>query len=106
MTWAILLAASAYAVVNVFGAWVVVRRKPRLAALFMLSAALLVVGGVTAAYGLYEAVPILAGGAALASLATLLHGRWVLRRLALADHLSRGAAGAVLVVTAHLVLRA
>lgn len=105
MTWLLLLASTAYAVVNVFGAWAVVRRKPRLAGLFMLSAAALVVGGVSAAYGLYAAVPILAFGSVAAFLATLVYGRQVVGRYLPADHLSRAAAGAVLVALAHLVLR-
>lgn len=105
MTWVLLLAAVAYAVVNVFGAWAVVRRKPRLAALFMLAAAALTVGGVTAAYGLYEAVPILATGALAAFAATLFYGRMVVGHYLPADHLSRAAAGAALVTVAHLVLR-
>lgn len=98
-------AAVAYSVVNTFGAWTAVRRRPRLAALFMLAASLLVVGGVAAAYHLVEAVWLLAAGAALASLASWLHARWILGRVVPAFHALRAGAGAALVLGAYLILR-
>lgn len=105
MGWLLFLAASAYSVVNTFGAWTVVRRKPRLAALFMLAAALLVVGAVAAAYRLVEAAWFLGAGAVAASLASWLHARWVLGRVVPLYHALRAAGGGALTLLAYLLLR-
>lgn len=104
MPWLLLLTAIAYSVVSTFGAWSVARRRRGLAFTFLASAALLMVGGVAAAYRLPESVWILAVGAALASLASLWNAQRVLHQVIIVRHLARAAAGAALVAVAAVVL--
>ena len=91
-------AAFAYAVVDVFGAWTVVRRRPRLSFLFMVAAAVLTVGGVAAAYRLIESWMFVAAGAVASSLASYLNARLILGRVVVVNHLVRAAVGVALVV--------
>lgn len=78
-----------YALVNVFGAWALMRRKPWLAWLFLLAAALLMVSGVALVSALPTILYLLALGLALASLASYLNARLVLGRTLLLNHLAR-----------------
>lgn len=93
-------ASFAYAVVDVFGAWTVVRRRPRLSFLFMASAATLTVGGVAAYYRLPETWAFLAAGAGASSLASWLNARLILGRVVARNHAGRALVGIVLVVLA------
>ncbi|HEX7022945.1 MAG TPA: hypothetical protein VF171_08805 [Trueperaceae bacterium] len=78
-----------YAFVNAFGAWMAMRRKPWVAGLFMLAAAVLMV----AAAALVSVIPftrvILAAGLLLASAASLSYARVVLGRVQWLHHLLR-----------------
>lgn len=100
MPWILVSVAFAYAFVDVFGAWTVVRRRPRLSFLFMTAAAILTVGGVAAAYRVPECWALLAGGAAASSLASYLNARFVLGRVVPRNHLVRAAVGAALALAA------
>jgi hypothetical protein len=71
-----LTAASLYAVVNVFEAWAVVRRKPIMAGVFMISAGMLVVSAAALAYSEPLARPLLVAGLVFASLAALMNS-WI-----------------------------
>lgn len=94
------LAAAAYAAVNAFGAWAVVRRRSRVAAAFLVAAALLVVGAVALAFGAASAAGWVPAGAALASLASWWNARTVLRRVVPRRHLARAVAGVVVAALA------
>lgn len=100
MGWVLMAASFAYAFTDVFGAWTVVRRKPRLSFLFMLAAATLTVGGVAAFYRLPETWAFLAAGSAASSLASWLNARMILGRTVVPNHLARAAVGLALVVLA------
>ena len=87
-------AAMGYAAVNAFGAWAVVRRRSRVAAVFLVAAALLTVGAVALAFGSPSAAVLVPVGALLASLASWWNARIVLRRTVPRRHLVRAVAGA------------
>lgn len=99
-----MLAAFGYAVSGAFGAWTVVRRRPRLSFLFMTAASVLTVGGVAAAYRLPETWWLLAFGALGSSLASYLNARLVLGRVVVRNHAARAVAGGVLAVLAAWTL--
>lgn len=87
-------AAISYAAVNAFGAWAVVRRRSRVAAAFLVAAALLTVGAVALAFASPSAALWVPGGALLASLASWWNARIVLRRIVPRRHALRAVAGA------------
>ena len=78
-----------YAFVNAFGAWMVIRRKPWVAGLFMIAAAVLMI----AAAALVSAIPytrvILAVGLVMASVASLLNAQVVIGKVEAKNHLIR-----------------
>ena len=80
-----------YAFVNAFGAWIVIRRKPWVAGLFMLAAAVLMV----AAAAMVSSIPytrvILAVGLVMASVTSLLNAQVVIGRVEAKNHLIRAA---------------
>lgn len=100
MSWLLMAASFAYAFVDVFGAWTVVRRKPRLSFLFMTAAAILAVGGVAAFYRLPETWTFLAVGAAASSVASWLNARLILGRTVASHHVGRAAVGALMAALA------
>ena len=81
-----------YAFVNAFGAWMIIRRKPWVAGLFMLAAAVLMV----AAAAMVSFIPytrvILAVGLVMASVASLLNAQIVIGKVDAKNHLIRAAA--------------
>ncbi|MFN2322815.1 MAG: hypothetical protein ABR510_07640 [Trueperaceae bacterium] len=89
-----LAAATVYAAVNAFGAWSVVRRRSRVAAAFLLAAAILTVGAVALGFGSPSAAVLVPVGALLASLASWWNARIVLRRMVPRRHAVRAVAGA------------
>ena len=99
------LATAAYALVNAFGAWAVVRRKGWVAGLFLLAATVLTV----AAAAFVSAIPftrgLLAAGLALASLASLANARVVFGRVEGRYHLLRAALALAFYLLADWVLR-
>ena len=95
-----LAAAAGYAAVNAFGAWAVVRRRSRVAAAFLISAALLTVGAVAIAFASPSAAVLVPLGALLASLASWWNARIVLRRIVPRRHAVRAVAGALVAALA------
>ncbi|MDZ7703417.1 MAG: hypothetical protein U5L04_02910 [Trueperaceae bacterium] len=93
-----------YAFVNAFGAWMVIRRKTWIAALFMLAATMLVV----AAAAFISVVPcarvLLIIGLVLASLASFLNARIVLGHITPRNHLIRAAIAVLIYVVAEVGL--
>lgn len=94
----------AYAVIDAFGAWAVIRRKPRIAALFMLAAVILTVAGVALGYTFAAGFWLSLIGVALSSYASWLNARIVIGRVVWRHHLLRAGLGTVLVVLVALVL--
>jgi hypothetical protein len=99
------LAATAYALVNAFGAWLVSRRKPWIAGLFMLAAVMLVV----AAAAFISSIPytrvILASGLVLASVASYLNAEVVIGRVVWRNHLIRALVALGIYVLGELAVR-
>lgn len=75
--------------VNTFGSWAVSRRRPLVARLFLLAAALLTVAAVAYAYGVQEARWFLAGGALATFVASYLNARLVIGRVEWRNHALR-----------------
>jgi hypothetical protein len=102
---AIALIVMGFSVVNVFGAWTVIRRKPWIAGLFMLAACILAV----AAAALISAIPyarILALlGLMLAWLTSLFNAMIVLGRVTPRNHVLRGIAVVAAYGLVHWVSR-
>ena len=87
------LASLIYAVVNAFGAWMVARRKPWVAALFMLAAAVLVIASAALVFDFAYARVLLASGLILASVASFINAHIVLGNVVWRFHLLRAAVG-------------
>jgi len=88
--------------VNVFGAWAVSRRRPVVARLFMLAAAVLTVAGVAYAFKFAGAWWILLTGSALTVVASFLNARLVIGTVKWPNHLLRVAAMVGLVLLGRL----
>ena len=95
----------AYAVANAFGAWAVVRRRGWVAALFMLAAAVLTVGAVALAYGLWASLWLNVVGVVLASAMSFVNAVVIIGRVLWRAHVLRATAGIVLVLATWWVLR-
>lgn len=93
-----------YAVINVFGAWMVIRRKPSVAGLFMLAAMLLVIAFAALAFALPYGRALLAAGLVLASLASLLNAYVVVGRVVWLSHAVRAAVALGIFLLAHAAL--
>lgn len=96
--------ALAYAIVNAFGAWAVVRHRSAMGAGFFVAAVLLTVGGVGLAYALQGALVLVTLGALAASATSYWHARARLRRVVPWRHLLRAAAGLTTVLAAWAAL--
>jgi hypothetical protein len=95
----------AYAFVNAFGTWMVVRRKPWVAFLFMLAATLLVIA-FAAFIGNFSYIRvILAAGLILASVTSLINAYVVLGKVVWRHHALRAACGLVIFLLAHVGLK-
>lgn len=90
----------AYAFVNAFGAWVVIRRRSRVAMGFMAAATLLAVSAVAVAFSHPSGLALAAAGVVAASMTSLVHARVVLRRVVPLRHVLRAVAGLLVVVLA------
>ena len=102
-----LLAAAAtafYAFVNAFGAWMVIRRKPWVAGLFMVAAAVLMV----AAAAMVSSIPytrvVLAVGLVMAFATSLLNAQVVIGKVEAKNHLIRAAVSACIYLLANAVV--
>ena len=93
-----------YAFVNAFGAWMVIRRKTWIAALFMLAATVLIVAAAAFISVMPYARVLLGVGLVLASLASFLNARIVLGRITPRNHLIRAAIAVLIYVVAEVGL--
>lgn len=94
-----------YALVNAFGAWMVVRRKGWVALLFMLAAALLIVSFVALLSSFDFALSLLLISVSAASVASFLNAHVVLGNVVWRFHMLRAAVGALIYGCAWLALR-
>jgi hypothetical protein len=94
----------AYAVIDAFGAWAVIRRKPRIAGAFMVAAAVLTVAAVALGYGFGAAVWLTLAGVLLSSFASWLNALVVHGRVVIWHHLVRALLGGALLALVFLVL--
>ena len=85
------LATALYAFVNAFGAWIVARRKPYIARLFMLAAAVLMVSAAAMVSSIPYTRVILVVGLVMASITSLLNAQVVLGEIKARNHLVRAA---------------
>lgn len=99
------LVTTTYAVVNAFGAWLVSRRKPWVAWLFMLCAVVLVV----AAAAFVSAIPytrgILAVGLVAASVTSYLNAAVVIGKVVPRNHVIRALVALVIYAVGELAVR-
>jgi hypothetical protein len=94
-----------YAFVNAFGTWMVVRRKPWVAFLFMIAAALLMVAFAAFIGDFPYLRVILASGLLLASVTSLINAYVVLGRVVWRHHIIRALCGLTIFLLAHFGLR-
>jgi hypothetical protein len=95
------IATLGYALVNAFGTWMVVRRKPWVAGLFMLSAMVLMIAfaGFVGSFG--HTLGILATGLSMASVSSLINARIVLGRVIWRHHIIRAVVGLLIFLLAY-----
>lgn len=96
--------AATYALVNTFGAWTVVRRRPLVAGLFMVAAACLMVAAAALVTAIGYTRVILASGLILASAASYLNALLVVGRVNWSSHLIRAGLALALFAFAHWAL--
>ncbi|MGL4608527.1 MAG: hypothetical protein ACRCYY_02410 [Trueperaceae bacterium] len=94
----------AYAFVNAFGTWMVVRRKPWVAFLFMLAAALLMIAFAAFIGSFPYTRVILGSGLILASVTSLINAYVVLGKVVWKHHVTRALCGVVIFLLAHFRL--
>ena len=82
-----------YAPVNAFGAWMVARRKPWLAGLFMVAACLLVIACAALLFNFSYTRTLLAAGLVTASVASFVNAHVMLGGVVWRFHLLRAAVG-------------
>ena len=97
-----LVAISLYAVANLVQAWSVVRRKPIMAVVFMVSAVIIGVSSVAFIYSPGIARPLLVFGLIFASIGGLLNAWIVLGKVILWRHLVRASVAFVIYVLVTL----
>jgi len=89
MTTVVALLVAIYAFVNAFGAWMVLRRKPWVGWLFMLSAIVLVIAAVSVFYQSPASIWLTLSGLILAFCSSLLHAHFVIGKIIQRNHLFR-----------------
>ena len=99
------LVVTLYALVNAFGAWLVSRRKPWIAGLFMLSAVVLVVAAAAFVSNIPYTRVILAVGLVMASVSSYLNAEIVIGRVIWRNHLVRALAALVIFWLGELAVR-
>lgn len=102
MTAVAVVLVAAYAVVNAFGSWAVLRRRRSVSLAFMGAAVLLTVAAVATAFGDGSALPLTAVGALAASITSQVNARLVLGRVVAWRHVLRAGYGAATVVAVAL----
>ena len=98
--------ALAFAVVNAFGAWAVVRRRSSIGAAFFAAAVALTIGAVAILFARPAATAFVAVGVVAASLASWWNARVFLGRVVVRSHVVRAAVGVVATALAYLSTRA
>jgi uncharacterized membrane protein YoaK (UPF0700 family) len=99
------LATALYAVVNAFGAWLVSRRKPWVAGLFMLSAVILVIAAAAFVSNIPYSRVILVAGLILASVTSYINAEVVIGRVVWRNHLVRALVALALYLLGELAVR-
>lgn len=99
------LATAVYAVVNAFGAWLVSRRKPWVAGLFMLSAVILVIAAAAFVSSIPYTRVILVAGLILASVSSYVNAEVVIGKVVWRNHLIRALAALMVYLLAELAVR-
>lgn len=106
MTALAVVVTAAYAVVNAFGTWAILRRRQAVALGFMASAVVLTVAAVATGFGHPSAFVLALLGAVGASLTSWINARTVLGRVVPWRHVLRAAYGGLVVLLVGLALRA
>ncbi len=99
------LATFAYALINAFGAWLVSRRKPWLAGLFMLSAVILVIAAAAFIASIPYTRVILVVGLVAASVSSYLNAEIVIGRVVWRNHVLRALAAFGIYLLGELAVR-
>lgn len=99
------LATAMYAVVNAFGAWLVSRRKPWVARLFMLSAVVLVVAAAAFVSSIPYTRTILVVGLVLASVSSYINAQVVVGRVVWRNHAVRSLVALSIYLIGELAMR-
>ena len=99
------LVTTAYALVNAFGAWLVSRRKPWIAGMFMLSAVILVVAAAAFISSIPYTRAILAAGLVMASVSSYLNAEIVIGRVVWRNHFFRALAALAVFLLGELAVR-
>jgi hypothetical protein len=99
------LATAAYAVVNAFGAWLVSRRKPWVAALFMLAAVILTIAAAAFLSNIPYTRVILASGLILASMTSYVNAVVVIGKVVWRNHLTRALVALVIYALGEAAVR-
>ena len=94
-----------YALVNAFGAWMVVRRKGWVALLFMLASALLLVSFVALLTGVSYTLPLLLSSVSLAWIASFLNAHVILGTVVWRFHVLRAGVGVLIYLFAYFAVR-
>lgn len=102
----VVILSTLYALMNAFGAWMVIRRKPWVAALFLLAAGVLAVAAAAFISPVPFNRPLLASGLVLASVASLLNAILVIGKVFPRNHIIRAVLAALLYLLAEWALRA
>jgi len=99
------LLTTAYAVVNAFGAWLVSRRKPWVARLFMLAAVILVVAAAAFISDIPYTRAILVAGLVAASVASYVNAAVVIGRVVWRNHIIRALVALLIYAVGELAVR-
>ena len=99
------LATAMYAVVNAFGAWLVSRRKPWVARLFMFSAVVLVVAAAAFVSSIPYTRVILAVGLILASVSSYINAQVVIGRVVWRNHAVRALVALLIYLIGEVAMR-
>lgn len=99
------LLATAYAVVNAFGAWLVSRRKPWVARLFMLAAVILVVAAAAFISNIPYTRAVLLVGLVTASVASYINAAVVIGRVIWRNHIVRALVALLIYAVGELAVR-
>ena len=98
------IAALIYAFVNGFGAWMVVRRKPWVAGLFMIAASMLIIAAASLIYTFDYTRVLLGAGLFLGSVASFINAHIILGNVVWRYHVIRALVGLAIYTVAYIGL--